>query len=238
MELEKYLLAGAEELKLELPEAAVAAFRQYYNFLQEENQKYNLTAITSEKEAASKHFLDSLVLKKYLPREKQKMIDLGSGAGFPGLPLAICCPQLQMVLADSVGKKTGFLQQVIELLKLKSRVEVVQARAEDLGRNSLYRENFDLVVARALAPLSVLLEYALPLLKVGGIFWALKGAAAQEENEGAVKAYQKLGGILEGYLEFALPEGKESRCLLKIRKVEPTPKKYPRKPGIPAKRPL
>ncbi len=238
MELEQFLLAGARELKLELNESAIAAFRQYYDFLQQENQKYNLTAITSEQETADKHFLDSLVLKKYLPLKKQTMIDLGSGAGFPGLPLAICCPYLDVVLADSVGKKARFLQQVTALLNLADRVEVVQARAEELGHSPAYREKFDLVVARALAPLAVLLEYALPLLKVGGVFWALKGAAFQEENMKAARAYQKLGGFLEGSVEFALPGGQDRRILLKIRKIEPTPQKYPRKPGIPVKRPL
>jgi 16S rRNA (guanine527-N7)-methyltransferase len=229
---------ASELLNLDLSEEQIAAFSRYSKLLIEWNQKFNLTAIKEEKEILIKHFLDSLTCFKILPRSgAYSLIDLGTGAGFPGIPLKIINPAIQLVLADSVRKKADFCQVVVQELNL-SGVRVVHARAEDLGQEKEFREKFDWTAARAVAVLPVLAEYLLPLTRVGGKALVMKGAEIQDESHRAESALALLGGRIS-MLEFvSLPENSGERSLVLIEKVKHTPAAYPRKAGTPAKKPL
>jgi len=199
------------------------------------NQRLNLTRITDPHEVILKHFIDSMALSKFI--SGVSFADLGTGAGFPGVPLKILCPDLDIVLMDSMKKRLDFLDVVIKTLDFKG-IRTVHARIEDFGRNSKYRGKFDTVSSRAVARLPVLLEYALPVLKINGLLLAPKGAQFEVELAESKKALLLLGGSVEGVEQFSLGEGAEHRAIIKIRKINETPPQYPRQAGTPAKFPL
>lgn len=236
-----HLVQGCQSLGIAINGHIVESFGAYARELIKTNGVMNLTAITAPMEVAEKHFIDSLT-PLLLPsinsfKNPIRIADIGTGAGFPGLPLAIARTQWQCTLADSLQKRCAFLQRVISQLDI-TNIEVVDGRAEDLGLSAPFRENFDLVVARAVARLPVLVEYCLPFVMVGGLFLALKGPEGDEEVNDANKAINVLGGQIESINKFRLPLSENERSLILIRKEKPTPKEYPRKAGVPAKRPL
>lgn len=217
---------------------------RYFEMLTEKNKVMNLTAITDEDEFITKHFLDSLSLLNFTATGKEiaegkelKVIDVGTGAGFPGMVLKIVCPQLQMTLFDSLNKRLLFLDEVIADLGLTG-VQTIHGRAEDLGHDRAHREFYDLVLARAVANLSTLSEYCLPLAKIHGQFIAYKSSELEEELQTAGKAIGILGGKTEENVSFTLPGTDFNRAFAVIRKAKETPNKYPRKAGTPAKEPL
>ena len=211
-------------------------FFAYMNLLIEWNEKMNLTAIVEPNEIILKHFIDSITILKEIDNNS-KIIDVGTGAGFPGVPLSIMNPTLKITLADSLNKRLIFLQEVVNQLGLKN-IEKIHARAEELGKNKKYRENFDVATSRAVANLSTLSEYLIPLVKVGGKIISMKAGGAQEEIEAAKKAIKILGGKIEGIEEFKLPQTEIERTIILIKKEEHTPNKYPRKAGVPSKEPI
>ena len=233
------LKAGAMEWGLNLTPPQVDAFGLYYQQLLIWNERISLTSITDYEEVQVKHFLDSLsclqVLDTVAP--DARCIDIGAGAGFPGLPLKIVWPRLQLTLLESVGKKVRFLTHMVEAMGLEE-TDIVQGRAEELGRNPDYREAFDVALARAVAQMSVLVEYALPLVRVGGIFVAQKGDDIEVEMKSAGAAIELLGGRLQEIKPVYLPGSEIARHLVVVQKLGPTTERYPRRPGIPAKRPL
>ena len=211
-------------------------FFEYMNLLIEWNEKMNLTAIIEPEEIILKHFIDSITILKEL-EDDSKIVDVGTGAGFPGIPLSIMNPTLKITLVDSLNKRLVFLQEVINKLNLKN-VEIVHARAEEFGQNKKYRENFDVSTSRAVANLSTLSEYLIPLVKVGGKVISMKAGEAHEEINEAKKAIEVLGGIVEKVDEFNLPQSDIGRTVIIIKKDKNTPNKYPRKPGTPSKEPI
>lgn len=216
----------------------IDACREYVRLLLEWNRWTNLTSLDEPSAMAMKHFVDSLsVLPHGLLSPTDRVIDVGTGAGFPGLVLKILLPQLRLTLLDSVKKRVEFLHAVVELLGL-SGVECIHGRAEDLGRKPGYRESFDVAVARAVARWPVLVEYLLPFVRIGGLAIGWKGPAATEEMDAAATAVQTLGGGETGMIRFSLPEGWGERAFLWVRKARATPPQYPRKAGVPARRPL
>lgn len=233
--LEMLLKEGAAQYGLQLSDEEVSAFDLYKNVLSEWNQKINLTAIEDDKDVITKHFIDSLSIVPFL-KNVQELIDVGTGAGFPGLPVKIVRPELNIVLLDSLEKRIGFLNTVINELHM-DKITAVHSRAEDAGKSPKYREKFDAATARAVASLPVLLEYCMPLIKTGGIFIAMKGSSLSEADE-AGKALNILGGAIEEVKEFTLPGSDIRRNIIVIRKLRQTPTKYPRKAGKPSKEPL
>jgi 16S rRNA (guanine527-N7)-methyltransferase len=233
------LEAGARAWGLELTAEQVNAFQVYYEELVGWNEKVNLTAITDYEEVQVKHFLDSLSCVQVLASlsSASNCIDIGAGAGFPGLPLKIALPETGLTLLESTGKKVAFLEHVVAELGLPG-VEVIKERAEEVGRQIEFREVFDVALARAVASMAVLVEYALPLLRVGGVFVAQKGREVWQEVEAARGAMAILGGELREVRVVDVPGLDAPRSLVVVTKVNPTPEKYPRRPGIPAKRPL
>lgn len=209
----------------------------FYNLLVEKNKVMNLTAITEFDEVIVKHFADSLSICKVLPDEIKSVCDLGTGAGFPGIPMAIAYPDIQFTLIDSLNKRIKFLQEVVDELGLNN-ITLVHGRAEEAGRNKLYREQFDLVVSRAVANISTLSEYCLPLVKVGGYFISFKSGNINDEIKASGKAINKLGGNMNEPVYFDLPNTDIARSFLIINKEKNTPKSYPRKAGTPSKEPL
>ncbi len=212
-------------------------FDRYEALLVEWNQKFNLTAIADPEGIRLKHFYDSLTCLRVIKNTSASIIDVGCGAGFPGIPLKIMRPGFRLTLVESVGKKADFCSEVVKQLGLKD-VTVLHVRVEDLGQDCNHREKYDWAVARALAPMPVLAEYLLPLVRVGGSVLAQKGSSAQTELDQAAGAIALLGGEVAQVDEFELPELKEKRALVKIDKRKPTPPKYPRKVGLPSKKPL
>ena len=238
--LEQQMTRNLTELSVTLSDRQMEQFYQYYQLLTEWNRVMNLTAITELEEVVTKHFVDSLTLVKAVDREKLRecrVLDLGTGAGFPGIPLKILFPHMKVVLLDSLNKRIKFLDEVIHSLNLEE-ISAVHGRAEDYGRDGDYRERFDLCVSRAVANLSTLSEYCLPFVKIGGYFVSYKSGKAEEEIRQAKGAWKLLGGKLEDTVEFSLPGSDMERSLIRVRKVEGTNKKYPRKVGIPGKEPL
>ncbi len=235
-EFQKILADSSKEAGFSLSLLQLEQFDKYYQMLVETNKVMNLTAITEPQEVAVKHMVDSLMAyDDYFPGKV--LADVGTGAGFPGIPLKIYCPSLKVVLIDSLAKRLNFLQQVIAELGLED-ITCVHLRAEDAGKNAAHREKYDIVTARAVARLSVLAEYCLPLVKVNGSFVALKGAKYKDEIAASAKALNILGGRLIKAQEVALPGLDDGRAVISIQKIKPTPKAYPRKAGTPEKNPL
>lgn len=229
---------GIMKLGLELDGNQVARFLDYYELLVEWNSFMNLTAITEFGEVCTKHFIDSISLCKAVDCTKEyALIDIGTGAGFPGIPLKIAFPNLKITLLDSLGKRVKFLDEVIRRLEL-TEIRTIHGRAEDFAKPGLLREQFDLCVSRAVANLSTLSEYCLPYVKVDGFFISYKSERITEEMQSAQSAIALLGGEVYDQKEFLLPDSDIYRNLLMIRKVCSTPKKYPRKAGLPSREPL
>ena len=221
---------------MELSDKQIAQFNLYYELLTAKNKVMNLTAITEYNDVVKKHFIDSMMISRVLDMKKINSIcDVGTGAGFPGIPLKIVYPHLHLTLVDSVGKRVNFLSEVVEKLGLED-VEAIHSRTEDLAHNSKYREKYDLVTARAVASMNVLSEYCIPYAKIGGYFTAYKSGNIEEEIENAKNAVKTLGGKIEKTDMFELYE--MGRSIVLIRKVNSTPKIYPRKAGTPSKNPL
>jgi 16S rRNA (guanine527-N7)-methyltransferase len=216
----------------------VMALTMYEKELLDWNQKFNLTAIRDSESIRTKHFLDSfscvLAWKAFPPNQ---LIDIGTGAGFPGIPLKILYPNLKLTLVESVGKKAMFCQHIVRVLGLE-QVDVIQSRAEELGQTSAHREKYEWAVARAVANLNVLSEYLLPFVKVGGAMLAQKGEGGPAEAQSAEEAMRILGGKLKQLIPVNLPGVADDRYLVVAEKIAATPPKYPRKPGIPMKQPL
>ena len=227
-----------QEWNITLSDEQEWQFSTFYEMLVEKNKVMNLTAITEFDEVIEKHFLDSVSLGAVLGLKKElKVLDMGTGAGFPGIPLKIIYPDLQITLADSLNKRVTFLNEVIEALKLNG-IEAIHARAEELARNAAYREQYDLCVSRAVANLSTLSEYCLPFVALNGMFVPYKSGEIEEEVEAAKKAIFLLGGELKQVHQFSFGENNLHRSFVLIEKKKKTPKTYPRKAGTPAKQPL
>ncbi|HWQ42557.1 MAG TPA: 16S rRNA (guanine(527)-N(7))-methyltransferase RsmG [Desulfosporosinus sp.] len=224
-----------KHVKEKLSDLQVNQLCHFGDLLLDWNQRINLTRITDPHEVILKHFIDSMVLSKFV--SGGSFVDLGTGAGFPGVPLKILRPELDVVLMDSLKKRLDFLDVVIKTLNLRG-VKTVHARAEDFGRDLHYRGYFDTVTARAMARLPVLLEYTLPVLKLKGLFLALKGSQVDDELVESEKALKLLGGKVEGIEHFNLGDGAEHRAVVLIRKVMETPSRYPRQAGTPSKDPI
>ena len=212
----------------------IEQFKNYYKLLIEWNEKINLTAITEEEEVITKHFADSLSIINYIP-DNSKVIDVGTGAGFPGVPLKIVNESLQITLLDSLNKRLLFLDEVIKELGLKD-IKTIHGRAEEIAHNKDHREQYDIAVCRAVAKLNVLAEYMLPYLKVGGTFICMKGPNINEEIESSMKAIKLLGGRIEKIESFELEENQ--RNIIIIKKEKNCPKNFPRKAGTPSKSPI
>lgn len=235
-----FFVENLKEFQIDLTEEQINQFIEYYEILVEWNSFMNLTAITEFNEVMKKHFVDSLSLVKALPEIRKKeytLIDVGTGAGFPGVPLKIVFPNLKILLLDSLNKRVSFLNEVINKLKLEN-VEAVHGRAEDYARNKEFRESFNICVSRAVANLSTLSEYCIPFIKKDGYFVSYKSEKISEELDNAYKAIEILGGNYERQAEFYLPDSDIYRNLVVIKKVKPTPSKYPRKAGFPSKEPI
>lgn len=238
MSFAEILKNAAEEYGISLSETQLQQFDRYQELLVEWNQKMNLTALTEPKDVAIKHMIDSVsVYDEKWFSEGMSVIDVGTGAGFPGLPLKILCPSLKVTLLDSLNKRVKFLETVVSELGL-SDIVCVHARAEEAARQKQYREKFDAVVSRAVARLPILAEYDLPFVRVGGFFAAMKGAKYEEEAQEAKKAVKLLGGGEPVLREIKLPGLEDKRGIIYIRKEKKTPSVYPRKAGTPEKNPI
>ena len=239
--IESDFIKNAAELGIVLDDRMLSCFDSYYNNLIEWNSVMNLTAITEKKDVYEKHFLDSLTITKIVSRETLDkgctLLDMGTGAGFPGLPIAIVFPNVHVILMDSLNKRIRFLEDTAQKLEL-TNVTAIHARAEELARNKKYREKEDICCSRAVANLSTLSEYCLPFVKKGGYFISYKTENVQSEIDQGQKAIKILGGKLKQTEFFALPGTDYQRSLVKIEKVGTTPVKYPRKAGTPSKEPI
>ncbi len=231
------LKEGAKEYSISLSSMQIDKFSQYARLLAEWNEKINLTAITDPEGIVIKHFLDSLSIAQFIPDETKTLIDVGTGAGFPGIPLKIVKENLKVTLLDSLDKRVRFLNEISNNLILKDIVSV-HGRAEDFGVDKKYRERFDFVTARAVANLPVLLEYCLPFVNIGGMFIAMKGPDAKKELKESHKALDILGGEIEDVKFFTLPNSDIERYVILIKKCRHTPTNYPRKSGKPTKQPI
>lgn len=233
------LVDGCRQLNIQLSDEQISQFICYYEMMTEKNKVMNLTAITEWKEVLTRHFLDSLLVCRVvdLSGKSLTVLDLGTGAGFPGIPLKIAFPQLRVTLADSLNKRIVFLNEVIEALQLKE-ISAVHARAEELGHRKEYREKYDLVVSRAVANLSSLSEYCIPFVRTGGRFISYKSTNIDTEYQDSKRAFSILGGRSEGVKTLPLPETDLERSFVIVDKVNATPLKYPRKAGTPSREPL
>jgi 16S rRNA (guanine527-N7)-methyltransferase len=234
--LEQLLIDGAKGFSALLDEKQVEKLLLYKEILKEWNEKINLTAIEEDREVVIKHFIDSLSILPYIKNEKLNMIDIGTGAGFPGIPAKVVFNNLKVTLLDSLDNRVKFLNEVIGQLKIED-IQAVHGRAEDFGVNPKYREKFDIAVARAVASLPVLLEYCLPFVKERGVFIAMKGSNTEEINS-SKKALGVLGGKIEEVIDITLPFSDMKRNIIIVRKFRQTPTNYPRKAGKPSKEPL
>ena len=226
----------AKEINIELSVEQLWKFYRYMELLIEWNEKINLTAITDPEEIILKHFIDSLTIYKDI-ENNSKIVDVGTGAGFPGIPLSIIDSTLKVTLVDSLNKRLIFLGEVIKELKLEN-VETVHARAEEFGQNKKYRESFDIATSRAVANLSTLSEYLIPIVKINGKCICMKASEAKQEIEDAKNAINVLGGTIKNIEEFNLPKSDIGRTIITIKKEKNTPNKYPRKAGTPSKEPI
>lgn len=217
----------SKQINIDLTDEQINEFEKYQDLLLDWNEKINLTAITEENDIIIKHFVDSLTIAKYF-KDNDKIIDVGTGAGFPGIPLKISNKSLRVTLLDSLNKRIIYLNDVIEKLGLEN-VETIHGRAEELSRNSKYREQYDIVTARAVANLKTLSEYCIPFVKLGGLFVCMKGSNIEEEMANAKEHIKELGCQIEEIIEFVLPETDMKRNIIIMKKVQNTNKKYPRK---------
>jgi 16S rRNA (guanine527-N7)-methyltransferase len=226
------------DYNVQLSDEQIIAFKTYQKELMDWNSRINLTAIRDENGILLKHFLDSLSCMTIIQNKPHgKLVDVGTGGGFPGIPIKIACPQIKLTLVESVGKKVKFCEHIVKTLKLEN-VEVIQARAEEIGQDKRYRESFDWVVARAVSNMSTLAEYLLPLTKLNGTVIAQKGESGPAESQSAEKAIRILGGHIRKLHKVTLPGVADERYLVIIDKVASTPPQYPRRVGIPLKSPL
>ena len=230
------LLEKASVLGVRFSVEQMEQFYKYMNLLIEWNEKMNLTAIIEPSEIILKHFIDSITILKDI-KDGSTVVDVGTGAGFPGIPLSIMNPTLKITLVDSLNKRLIFLQEVIKELNLKN-VELIHARAEEFGRNKKYREKFDIATSTAVANLATLSEYLLPLVKINGQAISMKAGNASQEIEEAQKAIKTLGGHINRIDEFYLPQTDIARTIIIIDKIKETPNQYPRKAGTPSKEPI
>jgi len=235
-EFKDELIIQAKKIDVILDEEQIQKFYKYMELLLEWNEKINLTAIVEPRDVILKHFVDSLTICKELQKNKT-LADIGTGAGFPGIPVKILRPDLDITLIDSLNKRVNFLTMVIEALKLE-KIIALHGRIEDFGKNKKYREKFDYVTSRAVANLSTLSEYMIPLVKIGGKCICMKGSNIDEELKNAEKAIKILGGKIEKVDTFLLPDTDMGRNIILIKKEKATPNKYPRKAGTPAKEPI
>ena len=235
-EFSNLMIDYGKEIDIVFTEEQLEQFYKYMNLLIEWNEKINLTAIIEPKEIILKHFIDSLTIIKYMEPNKT-LIDIGTGAGFPGIPVKILRKDLKITLLDSLNKRIKFLNEVIEKLSLKN-ITTTHARIEEYAKNKEYREKFDIVTSRAVANLTTLTEYMLPMVKVKGKAICMKGADVDEEMLKSKNSIKILGGKIYKVEEFKLPKSEYKRNLIIIEKTNTTPNKYPRKPGIPSKEPL
>ncbi|MBO5348607.1 MAG: 16S rRNA (guanine(527)-N(7))-methyltransferase RsmG [Clostridia bacterium] len=226
----------AQKMQIQIEEEKIKKFYDYMLLIQEWNEKINLTAITEPKEIIIKHFIDSLTIASQIDKNT-KIIDIGTGAGFPGIPLKIYNDSINITLLDSLNKRTLFLKEVADKLNLQG-VEIIHGRAEDFAQDVKYREKYDIAVSRAVAPLNILLEYLTPYVKVNGNVIAMKGSNATEEINDSEKALKQLNSTIEETKKMYLPNENGERYIITIRKDKKTPKVYPRKAGTPKKKPL
>ena len=238
MENRMLLKSSAEKMNITLTDDMLDKFIKYKEMLVEWNEKMNLTAITEDKEVMIKHFADCISILSHVDfNEGDTVIDVGTGAGFPGVPVKIAAPQIKITLLDSLNKRINFLTELSKELNLEN-VECIHSRAEDGGQNAELREKFDYCVSRAVANLAVLSEYCLPFVKVGGTFVSLKGPDVEAEAKEGEAAVKKLGGKIERIEKIAIPNSDITHSLVIIKKVAPTPKAYPRKAGTATKNPI
>lgn len=236
IEFNKIFREYSNKLSVKINDEQIEKFYKYMNLLIEWNQKINLTAITNPEEIILKHFIDSLTIEKNV-KQNSYIVDVGTGAGFPGIPLKIVRNDLQIVLLDSLNKRIQFLNEVINQLGL-TNIEMVHARVEEFGKNKEHREKFDIATSRAVANLSTLSEYMIPLVKVDGKCICMKGKKVEQELQDAKNAIKILGGKIESKEELQLIENDMNRNIILISKVKSTPSKYPRKAGMPSKEPI
>lgn len=225
-----------EIIGIKLIDEQIKVFYNFMNLLIEKNKVMNLTGITDPKEIITKHFVDSLTISKFI-QDNNKVIDIGTGAGFPGIPLKVLNNTLDICLLDSLNKRINFLNEVVEENLIKN-IQLIHGRAEDYGQDLKYRENFDVAVSRAVAPLNILLEYMLPFVKIGGNCICMKGNITEEEINDSKNALNILGGEIKELERFVLPNTDNNRTIIIVKKTKNTPKTYPRLPGTPSKRPL
>ena len=225
-------------LGINISSQQIEQFVMFYKMMIDKNKVMNLTSVTEPEEVIDKHFIDSLALKRVYDLNRNiSIIDVGTGAGFPGIPLKIIFPDIQIVLLDSLNKRIKFLNEVVDTLDLKG-VRCIHERSEDAARDKKYRESFDLCVSRAVANLSTLSELCIPFIKVGGSFISYKAGNSKQEIEEADGAVKKLGGRIKNITEFVLPDTEFDRVFVEIEKIKNTAGKYPRKAGMPSKQPL
>lgn len=239
MKREEFAILLREELKKtkkELNREQIEKFYKYMQLLIEWNEKINLTSIVEPKEIIIKHFLDSLTISKHI-NKKSTVIDIGTGAGFPGIPIKIEQEDIKMTLLDSLNKRIKFLEEVIKDLSIKD-IQAIHGRAEDFGQNANFREEYDVCVSRAVAQMNVLIEYMLPFVKLNGICICMKGPEVENELKNAEHAIKELGGKIEKVEKLSLSGNENQRSIIIIKKIQKTPKKYPRKPGCSRKAPL
>ncbi len=236
--LRETLSGGAAAVGLKLDEKQLDQFDKFFQMVIETNKSFNLTAIIDEEEFAVKHLIDSLTcLKAVAIKKGARVLDVGAGAGFPGIPLVICRPDLHLTMLESTEKRVKFLKMAISGLVLEN-VEALHGRAEDFGRKKIFRDSYDVVVSRAVAALAVLAEYCLPPIKEGGVFIAMKGPKTENEIKSAENALAILGGIVDKTVDLQLPYTGDERKLVVVSKIKATPDAYPRRAGIPMKKPL
>ena len=239
MELKSFsnkIIDKMECLNININEYQISQLYNYMKLLIKWNEKMNLTAITEPNDIVLKHFIDSITINNFIEKNS-RIIDIGTGAGFPGVPIKVIRDDVEMVLMDSLNKRILFLEEVINNLKLK-KIVAIHNRAEDLGKNKEYRQKFDYAISRAVAPLNYLLEYMIPFIKGGGYCICMKGCNIEEELDEAKNAISKLGGKLEKIEKIKLPQTEIERNIIIIKKVKDTPNQYPRKAGIPKKQPI
>lgn len=235
-DFKKELVEKLLKINIQIQNEQIEQLYNYMNLLIEWNEKINLTAITEPNEIILKHFVDSLTISKYI-NKNEKIADIGTGAGFPGIPLKILNPDNEIILIDSLNKRINFLNEVIKSNNL-NKIQAIHARAEEIGHNNNYRGQFDVVTSRAVAKLNVLLEYMLPLVKAGGKCICLKGPNTEQEIDEAKNALDILGGKIIKIEEITLPDSDNKRTIIEILSVKQSPNKYPRKAGTPTNSPL